>query len=195
MKQNFDTSELGQKFAIFVKDNKLYQESLAVVRDNSEGNVWLIGGFLYRNLVSILYGNQASDGIDLDFLVERPRKKLKLPSKWESTKNSFGGTKLISPNSKIDFIPLDIVFYIKMYGLPANLENFLKFNPLTIQSLAYHTGSCKLAGPKGLDSLRKKLVTVHYEPAAEHEATRKGMNIEQYVDRLATSIGFNKDKI
>lgn len=51
-----------------------FKESLEIVKSNSEGDVWLIGGFVCRSIIQGLYGVPMSDDVDLDFIVEKSKK-------------------------------------------------------------------------------------------------------------------------
>jgi len=48
---------LEEKFKLYLED-PIFLEILELVKQNSKGKIWLMGGFLYRNLVSALYGGE-----------------------------------------------------------------------------------------------------------------------------------------
>lgn len=53
-------------------------EAYDVVRKNSSGKIWLIGGTLCRGLSEILYGIK-NEGCDFDFIVEEGVGEFDLP--------------------------------------------------------------------------------------------------------------------
>lgn len=55
-----------------------FQEALEIGRKNSHGKIWLIGGFLYKNLAHSLYGSKKSTK-DFDLVIEDPKSNLVLP--------------------------------------------------------------------------------------------------------------------
>jgi len=49
-------NDLSELFADIVSENETFNVALHIVKENSlDGKIWLIGGFLYRNLVNSLY--------------------------------------------------------------------------------------------------------------------------------------------
>ncbi|HLD00587.1 MAG TPA: hypothetical protein VJC39_02480 [Candidatus Nanoarchaeia archaeon] len=50
--------------------SKAFLDRLSFVRKYASGNIWLVGGYLYRSIIQELYGIPIKEGIDLDFIVE-----------------------------------------------------------------------------------------------------------------------------
>ncbi len=88
-----------------------FQEALEITRVNSSGKIWLIGGFLYKNLVEELYGTCKKHTKDFDLIVERANESIILPAGWKSETNTFGNPKLFNGGSEIDFIPLKDIYF------------------------------------------------------------------------------------
>ncbi|HLD05561.1 MAG TPA: hypothetical protein VJG90_07610 [Candidatus Nanoarchaeia archaeon] len=51
-----------------LQDNPTYEEALEIVRKNSTGKIWIIGGFVARNIAYQLYGHPEPNS-DFDFIV------------------------------------------------------------------------------------------------------------------------------
>ncbi len=66
-------------------ETKIFKEILQLVKENSEGNIWLTGGYIYRNLASVLYGTEPYE-YDIDFTVEHKNKTLKQVEGWRIEK-------------------------------------------------------------------------------------------------------------
>ena len=61
-----------------------FDEFLDIVKYHSEGRIWVIGGFVYRNIIKELYGTPFEEGpIDIDFLVEGRARPITRPKGWE----------------------------------------------------------------------------------------------------------------
>ena len=54
------------KFKPYLKDQK-FLEVFDLVEQNSKGKIWLIGGFIYKNLASSLYGGEIYN-YDIDII-------------------------------------------------------------------------------------------------------------------------------
>jgi len=183
------SDELAAEFNRRIGQVPEYQEAYELVRKNSQGRVWLIGGFVFRMLAHQLYG-AGLPSADLDFIVEAPIYPLQLPQGWEERSNSFGNPKLVGPTFSIDFIPLDAIHALQSLGLSPTIENFLAHTPLTIQSIAYDIEKRQLLGEAGLRALKERSVGVHNMVAAEEWSARYGISIEYYVREKASGLGF-----
>ena len=149
---------LSELFTQIVSQDETYQEAVRIVRANSYGKIWLIGGFLYRTLASQLYGVKKPSK-DFDFIVERAEHKLILPESWKVTVNRFGNPKFVG-TFEIDFVTLNRVHSIMRRGVEPNIQNFLNGVPLNIHSLVYDVDNEEVIGNIGISALERKVVSV-----------------------------------
>ena len=124
-------------FNDFLEKDEKYQEALEIVRSNSKGRMWLIGGYVYKNLARELYGRESKPIKDLDFIVEKKRKEIIIPGGWSLTKSRLGSPKFLKEDSQIDFILMDDVVDIIFYNLERTIANFLERVPFNIHSIVY----------------------------------------------------------
>jgi len=166
-----------------------YQESLCLVKKNSEGRVWLIGGFIFRNLIHELYGGSLPQ-FDLNFIVERSKTPLLADDAWTIKENRNGNPKLIKGTISIDFIPLDSVHSIQRRRLRPTIENYLSGVPLSVQSLAYSVDEKKLMGEVGINSILNKKIAINDYEEFLYTTERKGLKGFELLTEKATQLGF-----
>ncbi len=184
-----NSDKWDSQFTAFVQQQELYQEALDIVRRNSSGTIWLIGGFLYRNLASQL-NDTPTPRTDLDFLIEKRNDTLTLPAGWIRMQNNWGNPKFVRNPTAIDFVPLDTVYSINYRGLDAHLEHYLSGTPLNIHSLVYDVDEKKIIGEVGLKALQEKKVRVNNLEMAQKYAEVKRQPLYELIKEKAHSIGF-----
>jgi hypothetical protein len=166
-----------------------FKEAVEIVKNNSKGNIWLIGGFVCRSIIQDLYGIQMSQDVDFDFIVEEP-KEVQIPENWEMRMNSYGNPKFIGPEYEIDFVPLNNIHSILRRNLEPTIENFLTGAPLNVQSIVYDVRSNKVIGDIGIKSIQDKIVAVNDPEQAKHRALKKGVTVEELVKDIADQFKF-----
>jgi hypothetical protein len=166
--------------------DKDFQEALDIVKDNSSGKIWLIGGFLYKNLAHVLYGSNKSTK-DFDLMVEKANYKLTLPKNWEIKKNHFDGLKFVNKIKQIDFIPLERICYCE--GCPS-IDNFLQSGGLNIHSLAYDIFNNEIFGEVGIKALEQKIITSYNLRVLEEGTSRYGKTPNDMIKEKAKELGF-----
>ncbi|MBI4919646.1 hypothetical protein HY837_06955 [archaeon] len=179
--------ELSQIFKDSVRSNKVFFEALDIVRLNSRGNVWLIGGFLYRTLASHLYSISKPE-VDFDFLIEKPM-RIVLPTDWEGKLNRYGNPKLVKGSCQIDYVPFEKVHDF-LGRKTEKIEDYLSGVPLSIQSIAYDVSTQKVIGDVGIDSLLSKTVKVNDRENARIYAQKKEKDLNYLIKEKAKSLGF-----
>ncbi|NCN86305.1 hypothetical protein GW932_00575 [archaeon] len=179
---------------IFLKEANKYpefEEAKEIVKKNSQGNIWLIGGFIYRNIVAGLYGKEKPK-IDLDFIVENPNESFDLPKDWIVSKSRMGSPKLIGPNYDIDFVPLNNIYSVKKFNLEPTLQTFLSTTPLNIQSIVYDINKNKLIGEKGIWAIENKLIIpTENKEIMDYVKEKKEMPFLNYLTKYANELGFD----
>lgn len=172
-----------------IKDCEEYPEAVEIVKRNSSGNIWLIGGMVFRTLASQLYGSPKPE-VDLDFVIEKANSTILLPTGWAERKNRFGNPKFVNGEKQIDFIPLNAIYSINSRGLEPIIENYLSGVPLTMQAVIYDVINNRLIGEKGIDAIKRRVVEVNDLAFAEHAAKKKEKSLHDYIQEKANELSF-----
>lgn len=181
--------DITKAFLSGVKDCEEFPEALEIVKRNSSGRIWLIGGFVYRTIASQLYGLLKPE-VDLDFVVEYPVSDFYLPDGWRVDKNRYGNPKLINGKKQIDYIPLRNTYPILKRQIEPTIENFLIGVPLTVQSVAYDVNENKVIGEIGIDALQRRVVEANDLLCAEYAAKKKNKSLQAMIQEKADGLGF-----
>ena len=181
--------DLSKIFLENIKNNKEFLEALDIVKNNSQGKIWIIGGFVYRNIINKLYGTKLPE-IDIDFIVEKINSKFELSKDYKLEINSFGNTKILKDKMQIDIVPLDNISYIKSKNLEPNILNYLKGTPLNIQSIAFDLDYKILIGDLGIESIKNKIIKINNLEFAKIAARKKNKTLEQYIKEKVGSLKF-----
>jgi len=174
--------------------DKDFQEALNIVRENSSGKVWLVGGFLYKNLAHNLYSSKKSTK-DFDLVVEDSNYKLTLPEDWRIRKNHFDGLKFVNGEKQIDFMPLASLDYIKMNKLSPCMHNFLEGGGLNIHCLAYDIFGKEIFGDIGIKALEQKVISAYNLEMLEYGARKYGKIPNEIIKSKAEELGFRAQLI
>jgi len=178
-----------EAFLSGVKDCEEFIEALDIVKKNSSGGVWLIGGFVYRTIASQLYKSLKPE-VDLDFIVENPVSDFNLPTDWRVDTNHFGNPKLVNGKKQIDYVPLRNIYSILKRQVKPTIENYLTGVPLTIQSIAYDVYENKVIGEIGINALQRRVVEINDLFFAEYAAQKKDLSVQEMIQEKAKSLGF-----
>ncbi|MFH0870755.1 MAG: hypothetical protein V1866_06905 [archaeon] len=165
-----------------------YRESLELVKANSEGRIWLIGGIVSRILISEIY-HAGQPEHDYDFLVEKLRPNLKIPDGWSVENKKHGNPTFLRGNLEVDIFPITTSDHIKQNRLSPTIDNFFKGAPFTIQALAYDIASSQLIGEVGIDALKKREYKVNNLEEARRMAESKGITVNDRIKKKAKSLG------
>ncbi len=168
-------------------ENK-WTEAIGVVRLNSEGKIWLVGGSVYRKLANYLYGGSETKA-DLDFIVQTPKPRVHIPG-WSRSVNGYGSPRLIKDGVRIDVVPLASMESIQCRKLQPTIENYLTGVPLTIQSIAYDIDEGKLIGTAGIEALFSRTVGVNNAESAASASHRKNITVAELVRQKAEQLRF-----
>jgi hypothetical protein len=183
--------DITEAFLLSIKDCQELSRALEIVKINSKGNIWLIGGFIYRNIAHQLYNSQKPK-VDLDFIIERETESYYLPMEWAKSENRFGNPKFINviTHESIDFVPLENIYSIKRRKLEPLIENYLSGVPLNIQSIAFDVYQNKIIGEAGINAIKNKTVEVNDIYFAKYAAKKKGIKLNQMIKEKAEDLGF-----
>ena len=181
--------DISKIFKLAIKDNRSFEEALEVVKANSRGFVYLIGGFLYRNIAHELYGTPKPE-MDMDFIVEERQPEIRLPLGWGLQKNRFGNPKMTSSRGNIDIVPIHTVYQIETRGLEPTIWNFLAGTPLTNQAIAYDVNEGIVIGDSGIRALLDKTVGINDMDSIRNVAKKEEVTTDDYIAEKAKSLGF-----
>lgn len=181
-----------RKYQEFINSNEQYRVAFDIARANSVGNVWLIGGGVYRTLAYLTYG-VVSPSFDFDFIVEQQRPTLVLPSGWSEKRNRYGNLKLVSENMSIDLIPMDNIEHIVVRKIEPTFENLLAGTPLDVQSIGYNLGTREIIGEIGFGAINNKMVGVNDSEQLGIYAKKKDLRPERIIKDKASELGFRFD--
>jgi hypothetical protein len=164
-----------------------FQKVLRIVKTNSEGKVWLIGGFLYKTLAGLLYDYKPHIK-DFDFIIEKVKFPLTIPEAWEELKTSYNNPKLKRGDLILDLVPLNNIHSIQRRNLNPSIENYLSGTPLTVQSIAFDIDSQEMMGEIGLKSLFDKVIAINNREEYIHSTDKYG---EVYSIQKAKELSFD----
>jgi hypothetical protein len=175
------------KFKQYLQD-KVFLEVLDLVRQNSNGKIWVMGGFLYKNLATILYGGKTYN-YDIDFIVEDKMTPLKEAAGWEIQTNSYGNQNYVREKNKMSFT--DLKKAIRVNGFKnKTIEEYVKGTPLNIQSIAYDLEENKIIGEKGIKALLSKTIKINNAKNADFYAKMKGKKLGDIIKEKAKELDF-----
>lgn len=172
-----------------------FNEALEITKKNSSGKIWLIGGFLYRNIVNELYGTCKKVAKDFDLVVERANERIILPEGWKKRTNHFGNPELSNSRYEIDFIPLDNIYYIKKNKLKPSIENHLKGSVFNVQYIAYDIFNKKIIGNIGIKAIEDRTVGVYNLEMLKYISKMHHKTANDMIREKADALGFRAELI
>ena len=151
-----------------------FDEFLEIARQHSEGKIWVIGGFVYRNIIKELYGTPyEKKPIDIDFLVEIHKTKTKCPEGWVDGRTTIGDLSFSKGNEyRIDLNGLVNFHSIISRDFPEEIQSFYSGTPLDIQSISYDCEKRIVEGEVAIEAIKERVVQVNYIKEAQWEAKR-----------------------
>ena len=169
-------------------NDPVFLEVLGLVKQNSKGKIWVMGGFIYKNLANSLYGGEIYN-YDIDFIVEERNNTLKKISGWKIEVNNYGSENYVREGNKMSFT--DIRKAIRVSGLiNLTIEKFIEETPLNVQSIAYDLEYNTIIGEKGIEALLNKTIKINNLEQAEFYAKRKGRKIKEIIKEKAKELNF-----
>lgn len=140
-----------------------YREVLSGVIAASRGAVYLIGGFVYRSISECMYGTPRSVQHDMDFCIDGTVNAAMLRRCFSSVvrHSRYDAFRIVHRGIKADVFELRNFVDVVKHNLPASIHTYLKSVPLSVQSIAYDTRSCRIIGDEGMSSILKAEVSVN----------------------------------
>jgi hypothetical protein len=185
-----EQTDFRKYLGLMLKDENFWI-AWSLVSGNAFGGLWLIGGYVYRNLAHVLH-DTPKPRADFDFIVEHAKeaREIKLHNGWKVEKNRYGNPKFVSEKFCIDYVPLANIDSIKRRGFAPTIENFLSGTPLTVQSVAFSIITQELVGDVGLKAILERTIGVNDKEQAEIAARNKGKSVKEYAEEKADALGF-----
>jgi hypothetical protein len=149
---------------------------LDVAVKNNDGQLYLVGGRLYRTLIEVMYGYPCrSECVDWDFATTKVKENKYWPKLFtekekpgypglggpESNRIRTGSIHLSSRRGGVDIINIPDIIQVREERAPKNIHGYLDSVPLTIQSIALDLANGTLVGDAGIESLLSKRIWVH----------------------------------
>lgn len=178
---------LVERFQPYLKD-PVFLEVLDLVRQNSKGKIWIVGGYVYRNLIASLYGGEPYN-FDIDFIVEERSDHLKEVSGWWIETNNYGSQNYVRNGNKMSLIDIRKVLRVSGRVDPI-IEKVIDGTPLNIQSIAYDMAENKIIGEKGIKAISSKIIKINNVEQADFYARRKGKKIEEIIETKIRELNF-----
>ena len=180
---------MSKVFANYIESEENYKIAYDIVKNNSSGKIWLIGGALSRNLNQLIHGT-SQHSFDFDFVVGEGVENFDLPEGWKVEKNKFGNLKFTWNEMSIDYVPIKTFESLKKDALEPTIENVLSRVPFTIQALAYDTKEKSIIGDIGIKAFENKVFEVNDLEQAKALADKKGVGLNELILKKAESMGF-----
>jgi ubiquinone/menaquinone biosynthesis C-methylase UbiE len=187
----------------FIKETaniKNFQEAFSIAKENSgKGNIWIIGGLVYRNIINGLYGKRGEEIYDFDFIVENPAsfEEIKLPQDWKIVRTGLGEPRFISGKKQIDLVALDNsvnppeVKNLSRMSPREKMESYFRRVPLNIQALAYDVDNKRIIGDVGIQAIKDKRIQVNNIDECISFCKRRKISIREFINKKMNASGFN----
>lgn len=191
-----EKSEFTRIFEKFLKQSPIFPEILGIATRNSQGRIWIIGGFVYRPIIRHLYGEiPEPEIVDIDFMLEKQAEERDLyaPEGWDLKLTDYANPYLVKGKTRIDLNYLRNFHSIITRKLEPEMEHFFTGTPLDIQSIAYDFSEKKVIGQQGIDAIKRRLVKINNLEEAEYDAQIKKVSLEEFVIKKAKELGFQYD--
>jgi len=169
------------------------RSALKNIMDVYSGDLWIIGGYINRIVVSKIYDKpEALSGGDLDIMLAEKFDLKLIPTMkdWRRLKNKYGGLKLRNKNLKVDIFYIQNEKRLSERNLTPTIDNYLATAPLTAHSIAYDVKKNRIIGDIGLLALESQTVKVNDYAVAEKLAKNKKISIKDLVQKKADDLGF-----
>ena len=185
----FTSENLGKILINRLRENKNFDEVISIIKNNSRGNIFLVGGTVSRTLATELYGGNQKNQ-DFDLVVDILNEVLEIPEGWTVTHHKFNNPTFKRGDIEVDIFPLSDHQYIKKNKLKPTIENYLAGVPFSFQALVFDIKHEKLIGKDGIKALKDRKFKVHNMESAKEVAKRKGVSINERMMQKAKSMNF-----
>lgn len=138
-----------------------FKEIISIVRQATDGDVYLVGGFIYRTLISNIYQRNVM-GCDLDFITTGKIKEKELAAFEEHQKHDkYEGFRATHKGVKIDLCEMKNQYHIKKHNLLPTLKNYFDHVPLTIQAIAFDIKNKVIFEQKAFNAIKNQEIIIN----------------------------------
>lgn len=168
-----------------IRNDKRFEEALKLAKQNTKGGLWLVGGYIFRNLAHEIYGTPKPTECDFDFTADELTEINLLPG-WQVKQNAFGSPKFYKKSLTVDLWPLWDTYSIVSRKLEPTIENYLTGTSFTIQSIAYDLSKNEVIGEIGIKALEDKTIDILNLETIKIYAEKRGVKPDKHVkEKLA----------
>jgi hypothetical protein len=100
--------EYNEMIKFFIKNDSKFYDALEIAKLNSlGGEIWVVGSFLYKNILKEKYGLENLNVKDYDFMLENQKNYLEtiVPFGWKNVPTYYGGPDFLEKKFKWMFTP------------------------------------------------------------------------------------------
>jgi len=208
MLEELDLEELRKDYQERLKegwDNEPRKEEIMdMALENTQGGLWILGGYLTRKLIKSLYDRttQRSDGIvDVDFISEElvSHKEIYILNNWKIKLNRYEDIYFASDDGeyKIEFNSLRNFRPLVSKRLPTpRIEDVVSIAPLNVQAIAWDLIRNRLIGNEGIKAIKNQKVEVNNRESLERVVIDLNRflsddNMKELVCQKAENLGFS----
>jgi hypothetical protein len=189
-KLRLNQTELSRIYRKFLKNDEKFNSYYEITRKNTDKRVWIIGSYVYRNLIREIYGIPLREKSDFDFLLETPFLKFDKPEGWDQGQTRYGDLRIWKGDEKIDFNSLNAIrSIIRRRVANPTIDDFLQGTPFNLDSIAYDTQSRLIVGAEGIEALKQRILEINDYDSLK-ESKPKGINTKEFMKKKAAEIRF-----
>jgi len=190
---------LTEHFKNGVKNSRDFLEALQIAKNNIVGgNIWVMGGTVYRSIVRSLYDYAIEENFDFDFIVENPvnTKNISLTSGWKLIRTGLGEPRFVKDNKQIDFVFIDNSVNppdkkkVNKMTIQEKIESYFRHVMLTVQAIVYDVNADKVYGKLASSALKRKLIEVNNLDECLSFCKRRKISVREFFRRKAESLNF-----
>ncbi len=202
---------LGKKVMDRIVLEPEWPKALEVARGNARGELWLVGGKVYRTLAEALHGKVAgASKCDFDFLATDKTAMPMVPKRgdddrpmmlgrqdsWEVSDRPARlgtmdiGTRKFRLNGRdlVDLLTLDLP---RRRGTTADIDGYFRTVPFDVQAIAIDVATGRIFGP-GIEAVRSRRVSVNNEQEFTAYSERAGSLPKDLLEERSWSLGFSE---
>lgn len=191
--------DLDLCFQKAVKDNGDFAEAIEIAKNAANGgDIWVIGGSVFRNIIKELYDSKGPSNYDFDFIFENPVNVdyLKSLKNWNFLKTGLDEPCLIANEKQIDFIwlnnavnPHEMADPKKM-SVDEKIQSYLRRVPLNIQSIIYDVNGDRVIGEVGIKAVKEKNISINNLDECLNFCRRRKISIRKFMTTKGNDLGF-----
>lgn len=180
-----------------VLEDKNFDEALDLVKANSlGGDIWVVGSFLYKNILKSKYGIQNLLVKDYDFMLEKQRdysETVVLPG-WTKEDTYYGGPRFFNGRFGVDVYPIGEA--LKNFSIDCAdfdyekmMRAYLQGTIFDVQAIAYNYSKDFLVDEGALNAIEERKSRVTCVDSCVGISKKKGISIEEYLDYKSRDLG------